>query len=302
MTLYEILEDIKTPRKKKVVLDTDAFNEIDDQYVIAYCAKTETMELLAVHAAPFMHANCSSMELGMNQSYDEIVKVLSLVDENHNTPIMKGSTTTIDATGTYVESEAADNLIRIARESDEIIYVLTIGTSTNVTSAIMKAPDIKEKICVVWLACAQTHVWNDPVEFNLHQDYNAGRILLNSGTPLVIVPASWVTSKLRSDINNTLRLRGHNAVADYLCDITENAYNMVGRPEGWARTIWDIGAIAVMDMPDSVQYDIIPAPVLTDSRVYAFDSTRHNIIMINNIDRDPVMEKVWSIITDCPNP
>ncbi len=296
MTIRDILADIKSDRKKKIVLDTDAFNEIDDQYAIAYCYLSDKMELMAVHAAPFMHERCNSMALGMEQSYNEILKVLSLVDPDYKTPVMRGSTTTVDATGAPVESEAVDNLIRLAHESDEIIYVLAIGTITNITSAIMKDPSIKDKICVVWLACNQLHLVDQPVEYNLEQDYNAGRIILNSGVPLLLCPAGWVTSVLRSDINNTLDLRGHNAICDYLCDITEERYNMVGRPEGWARTIWDLGAPAVMDMSEHVQYDIVHAPVLTDERKYAFDSTRHEIIIANGIDRDPVMEKVWALL------
>ena len=35
MTLQEILADIKSPRKKKVILDTDTFNEVDDQFAVA---------------------------------------------------------------------------------------------------------------------------------------------------------------------------------------------------------------------------------------------------------------------------
>ncbi|MBS5726136.1 MAG: hypothetical protein KHW59_10245, partial [Clostridiales bacterium] len=34
MTIEQILADIKSGRRKKVILDTDAYNEIDDQYAI----------------------------------------------------------------------------------------------------------------------------------------------------------------------------------------------------------------------------------------------------------------------------
>ena len=34
--IEEILFDLKSDRKKKVILDTDAYNEIDDQFAIAY--------------------------------------------------------------------------------------------------------------------------------------------------------------------------------------------------------------------------------------------------------------------------
>ena len=80
MDMKKIMDDIRSDRKKKVILDTDAFNEIDDQFAIAYFYFSEKTELLAVCAEHYMHDRCNSRELGMNRSYNEIVKVLSLCD------------------------------------------------------------------------------------------------------------------------------------------------------------------------------------------------------------------------------
>lgn len=295
MTLQEIIADINSPRKKKVVLDTDAFNEIDDQYAIAYCYLSERIDLLSVHAALFVHNAGDSTEEGMLKSFEEAKKVLSLTDPDYKTPVLKGCTETIDKTGAFVESEATDRLIEIAHESDEIIYVLAIGTGTNVASSLMKDPSIKDKICVIWLACNQLHV-NTPIDYNLEQDYKAGQILFDSGVPLMIVPGCWVTSVLRSDIENTRALLGSNAICDYLFEITEARYNMVGKPEGWARTIWDLGAPAIIENPECCQFDIVKAPILTDDRQYAFSDERHEMIMVNNMERDPIFEKAWATL------
>ena len=295
MTLQEIIKDLQGPRKKKVVLDTDAFNEIDDQYAIAYCYLSERIDLLSVHAALFVHNPDDSTEKGMLQSYEEAKKVLSLTDPDYKTPVLKGCTETIDKTGAFVESEATDRLIEIARESDEIIYVLAIGTGTNVASSLMKDPSIKDKICVIWLACNQLHV-NTPIDYNLEQDYKAGQILFDSGVPLMIVPGCWVTSVLRSDIDNTRALLGSNAICDYLFEITEARYNMVGKPEGWARTIWDLGAPAMFETPECATVEFMPRPILTDEQTYAYDDTRPEMIMVTDLDRDPIFEAAWAVL------
>ena len=78
MTICEIFDDIKSDRKKKVVLDTDAYNEIDDQFAIACLYYSKKVDLLAVCAEHFMHDRCSSREIGMNRSYDEIIMVTDL--------------------------------------------------------------------------------------------------------------------------------------------------------------------------------------------------------------------------------
>lgn len=295
MDIREILEDIKSNRKKKVILDTDAYNEIDDQFAIAYFYLSQKVELLAVNAVHYMHDRCTSMELGMKQSYDEIVKVLSLTDPHYKTPVYRGSTTSIDMAGAAVESEAADAIIEIARESKEIVYVVAIGAITNVASAIMKAPDIKEKICVLWVGCRPLAL-KCPVEYNLEQDYKAGQLVFDSGVPLIIVPDANVTQTLRSPIDCVAKLKGANPICDYLFDISNNAYHIAGCPPTWARTIWDLGAPAIFETPQCATYEIMPRPILASERVYAFDDSRPEMIMVTTLDRDPIFARAWEVL------
>ena len=295
MTIREIFEDIKSDRKKKVILDTDAYNEIDDQFAIAYFYYSQKVDLLCVCAEHYMHDRCNSMEVGMNRSYDEIVKVLSLCDPHYTVKARRGSVNTVTATGCAVESDAADEIIRIARESDEIVYVVAIGALTNVTSAIMKAPDIKDRICVLFVGCRPLFI-GCPVEYNVEQDYKAAQNLFESGVPLIIVPDVNVTQKLRSPIDCVSELKGANPVCDYLYDISYNAYRAVGCPETWARTIWDLGAPAIFETPECATYEIIPKPILTDDETYAYDDSRDEMIMVTDLDRDPIFERAWEVL------
>ena len=117
MTLQEILADIKSPRKKKVILDTDTFNEVDDQFAVAYAYLSDKIDLLAVNAAPFHNEKCSSFAEGMELSYQEIHKILALTDPDYKTPVFRGSCERITDTKTYVESPACDNIIKTVHES-----------------------------------------------------------------------------------------------------------------------------------------------------------------------------------------
>lgn len=52
-----------------VVLDTDTYNEIDDQYALAYLIKSEEkLHLKAVYAAPFHNEKSSGPEDGMEKA------------------------------------------------------------------------------------------------------------------------------------------------------------------------------------------------------------------------------------------
>ncbi|MBQ4067008.1 MAG: nucleoside hydrolase [Clostridia bacterium] len=295
MTIREILEDIKSERKKKVILDTDAYNEIDDQFAIAYFYYSERADLLAVCAEHYMHDRCNSRSIGMKKSYNEIVKVLSLCDPHYSTETYLGSTDTVENSGAPVESEAADAIIRIARESEEIVYVVAIGALTNVASAIMKAPDIKEKICVLFVGCRPLAI-GCPVEYNVEQDYRAAVELFESGVPLIIVPDAGVTSTLRSPIDCTAEIKGANPVCDYLYDISYNAYRAVGCPPTWARTIWDLGAPAIFETPECATCEIMPRPILTPEQTYDYDDSRPEMIMVTALDRDPIFKRAWEVL------
>lgn len=295
MTLQEIIADIRSDRVKKVVIDTDAYNEIDDQFAIAYSYFSEKLDVLAVNAAPFYNDNSKSHEDGMEKSYDEIIRVLEKCDPDYTVPVLKGSRNTIEKTGCAVDSEAADYLIKLAKETDEIIYVFGLGAITNVSSAIMKDPSIKDKLCVIWLASGETDAQLLD-EFNLCQDYKAGQVLINSGVPMLLCPAWNVVWELKAKLSQIIELKGQNDACDYLYSLGYGYYEGAGKPDGWFRCLWDIAAPAILDNPDCAEISIITAPVFTDNRTYAFDSTRHQIMFLNRIDRDKTYEKAWKVL------
>ena len=52
-----------------VVLDTDTYNEIDDQYALSYLVKSgDKLHLKAVYAAPFFNEKSTGPEDGMEKS------------------------------------------------------------------------------------------------------------------------------------------------------------------------------------------------------------------------------------------
>ncbi|MEV6490169.1 nucleoside hydrolase [Actinoplanes sp. NPDC051633] len=76
-------------------------------------------------------------------------------------------------------SPASEDLIGRARSSspDEPLHVLAIGAPTNVAAALPAAPDIAERVVVVWLG-GNPRYWHKAVEFNVSQDMAASRVLI----------------------------------------------------------------------------------------------------------------------------
>ena len=90
MTISEFQSLILSEGIKNVILDTDAYNEIDDQFCIAYMIKRpDKINLLSINAAPFFNENSTGPEDGMVKSYDEILKLQALIGST--IPTYRGS-------------------------------------------------------------------------------------------------------------------------------------------------------------------------------------------------------------------
>ena len=112
------------------VIDTDAYNEVDDQFAIAYLLRSqERVKTVAIYAAPFSFPHISPAE-GMEASYREILTLLSLVGEER--PVYRGSTKYLDNEATPVESEAARDLAARAPRISEAVTVAPSSVTVRV--------------------------------------------------------------------------------------------------------------------------------------------------------------------------
>ena len=77
----QLLERLRRPEGKvDVVLDTDTYNEIDDQFALAYLIKSaDKLNLKAIYAAPFFNEKSEGPADGMEKSFQEIHHILSLM-------------------------------------------------------------------------------------------------------------------------------------------------------------------------------------------------------------------------------
>jgi len=293
--INEVLADIMSDRRKKVILDTDTYNEVDDQFALAYAMRlaaeaSPKLDLLSVNAAPFKNSRSTSPLDGMEKSYEEIIRIVNFIEPNSKLPIYRGSTRFMTAKDAPEETPAARNIIDTALMSDERIYVVTIGAPTNVAAALTICPEIKEKTAVVWLGGTALH-WPHAREFNMMQDIKSSQIILDCGVPTAIIPCAGVCTHLATTIPELeYYLRGKNELCDYLIDIVKGYTN---DPYGWSKVIWDVSAVACLSLPNSMQRVIIPTPILTDDCYYANDQARHPFIYIRHMNRDVIFADLF---------
>lgn len=276
---------------KKIILDTDTYNEIDDQFALAYAMLSkDKVDLLSINAAPFLNSRSTSAADGMEKSYQEIFNIMKLVDPNADIPVYRGSTAFLTDKNTPVESPACDNIINTVMSSDEPIYIVALGAITNVASAIIKCPEIAKRAIVVWLGGHALH-WQDTKEFNLRQDVAAAQIVLDSKIPFVQIPCNGVCTHFVTSVPELdYYLGGKNELCDYLVDIVRN---YTKKPYGWSKVVWDVTAVAALVLPESLDIVTIPTPILTPDCRYAFDNARHPYLYVRHIRRDPLFADLF---------
>jgi inosine-uridine nucleoside N-ribohydrolase len=300
VTYEQRIKNLSVPAGKiDVVLDTDAYNEIDDQFAIAYMLKNpEKLDVKAIYAAPFLNARSTSAGEGMEKSYNEIFKLLDLMKTEME--VFRGSDSFLADEKTPVISDAARDLAaRVENYSPENpLYVVAIGAITNVASALLLNPKVAENAVLVWLGGHGFH-FHDTKEFNMVQDIAASRVVMSSGIPFVQLPCMGVVSSFTvSKPELEYWLKGKNPLADYLATNTIDEAESYAHGKPWTRVIWDVTAVAWL-LNDNNRFmlsSIVKTPLSSYEGIYEDYAEGEDMRYVYYIHRDRLMEDLFAKI------
>lgn len=273
--------------RPRVVLDTDTYNEIDDQFAVAYLLRAyDLVEPEALYAAPFHNSRSSGPADGMEKSYAEIEQLLARLGMPEF-PHFRGATATMPDPKTPIESDTTADLIARGRSasSDERLTIVAIGAITNVASALVSAPDLAETCNVVWLG-GNYPGWPRSGEFNLNGDVNAARAVFASGVPVYLMPAWGVSSHLTTTREE---LAAHLDLDDPLCRFLYDRFVEYGPADTmWAKEIWDIAGVAWCVLPGAVRSVPMPVPDIADDGGYVMRAGERFMRVATELDRNAI--------------
>ena len=292
------LKLLEPPKGKvRMVLDTDTYNEIDDQFALAYALLSQDkVQLEAIYAAPFLNNRSKSAGDGMEKSYQEILTLLKFLGTSPQNLAFRGSDRYLADVSNPIRSDAALDLVKKAKASspENPLYIVTVGCITNIASAILIEPEIIKNIVVVWLG-GNGLEWPSQKEFNLMQDVKSAQVVLNSGVPVVIMPCRPVISHFHTTIPEMGHyLKGKNEISDYLLKST---IEYSGGKDYWSKVVWDVTAVAWLINPSWLPTNLVHSPVLTDQVTYSVDHSRHFIRMATSVNRDAVFKDLFTRIS-----
>lgn len=304
MDKKRLLKNLEVPNRKiDVVLDTDTYNEVDDQFAIAYMLKSEEKICVkAIYAAPFFGNGMSdSPEDGMYKSYDEIQKILGIMGRDSlKKSVFHGAIEYMKDEETPVLSEAVYDLVERAKgySPENPLYVVGIAAITDIASAILFAPEIKDNIVVVWLGGSALHYGSNN-EFNIRQDVAAARVVFGCGVPLIQLPCEGVVSSFAiSGPEIETWMKNKNPICDYLAEHVFCVQKKASH-KTWSRIIWDVTAIAwLINDNDRFMYSkIIHSPIPQYDNTYKLSDDRQPIRYVNFIKRDALLEDLLEKLT-----
>lgn len=300
MTPEQILEDIRSDRVKKVIMDGDYSAEIDDQYTFAYAYGHEKLEVLGVNAvAHYAEPRYTKTSTIVRISVGNAAKTfwaLGLSPEELPLNMGPEKQITFNENHDPVDNAASRFIIEMAHKYDEPIYIITTGPCSSAVNACLLDPTIMDKIVVVWLGgncLTPEYIGKGFHEWNMHADFVASQMLFNMDIPLIMLPCSPNGSeKIIMTKADLAKIEGNNTPARFFRDELPriDCRDAQFDSPDYTKVMCDYMGVAAVTIPESMEFSIIPAPVLCDDRSYAIDSTRRKILYAVNPNSDMIME------------
>lgn len=272
-----------------IILDTDTYNECDDQFALTYLIKhQELFNIEAITIAPYSHKkHFISASDSQNLSYNEAIKICNHLYFDKK-KVYKGSMDYIQ-NGYTQDNDAVNKIIEIVQKNKKT-YILAIGAITNIALAIKKEPTISAKAEIIWLDGHELGYENNK-EYNFKQDVKAIKIVFNSNVPLTVLPYKEVVSKLNIDINTLKEKIGNkNNLHDYLIERFHNdGYNGIRKE----RPIFDIAVIAYMVNKKWFKTTKISRPDILDDLSYKLTAEKRKITFVTDINKEKIYNDLF---------
>ena len=272
-------ELIKIPEEKKirVIIDTDAACEADDPFAIAQALMSPKLIVKGILAEHFREQGST------RRSYEEVMTVLKAMDMERQVPVYRGeigpldevfisrelSVDAISSAAQFIIEEATRPANSSVSADSKPLYILCQGAITNVAAALRAAPQIKDKIIIIWIGTHGTNNIGKPApfrEFNAGNDITAANEVLQSGAQVWLVPSDVYTTINVSLAELKEKVEPYGKIGHHLYQnmIDYNLSDRAAWTQGESWSLGDSPAIAIAINPGCGKFDMEPAPFVND--------------------------------------
>ena len=286
-------------QKRKVWIDADTGNEMDDLYAIARILMDTSVEVAGISSAHFNNVelltekkwhiyptkNINTVMISQHLN-ERLLKYLNKM----NIPHSRGASKMIGHAwgGTDArDSPAARSIIKKAHECKpgEKLDIISIGAVTNLASAIILDSSIVPEIRCYLLAAKfypANNAW-DKNEFNVRNDLNAFDYILNKeNLELFIMPANiaYPLQFSRPDCKSKLSIAGNK-----LFNLLLKRWDEIDAGQTWV--MWDLAVVEAYLLPGSAMYETKYPPL---------ENTKREIHVYTKINEEQMLANFWSVL------
>jgi hypothetical protein len=300
----------KDSGKMRVILDTDANNELDDQHAIAYMLfNGQTFDVDGITV------NRTHNGGDIDEQYAEADRIVKLCALDNKIKIYKGASGTYDEIKGNVDkpefdgSDAVNFIVEKSKIQDEKkLILLPVGKLTNIALALKKDPSIVENVRIVWLGTN----YPDQGEYNFVNDTTALQPIIDSGVEFEMVMVRYgkpsgtdaVAAKL-SDFQKIMPGKGPHisepvvgrhggeftCFGDYSVELFEK---FRGNPE--SRPLFDMAAVAIVKNPAWADRVVLAAPKYENGQWIDQPENPRKIVIWENFDKEKIMQDFYNTV------
>jgi purine nucleosidase len=275
----------------RVIINTDAKNEADDQYAIVHGLLTPMFDLHGIVPA---HFGTIKSKTSLKDSHDEVMKILDLMKLAGRVRVADGATHALPDEQTPAPSEGAQLIIDQAmRDDPRPLHVAFLGPLTDMASAILMEPRIVQRnVRVVWIGGG---VW--PVggrEYNLSNDIASANVVFRSGIEIWQIPSPVYRMMAVGYAELLERVYDKGPIGKYLVDqlVEWNSKVVAGPIEH--RSLGDSPAIGVMMYPECGRSDWRPGPEFNSLMNYVHTGRNRPVRVYDNVDQRYIQEDFFA--------
>ena len=268
------------PRDKRirVLIDSDAKNEIDDQWAIALALLApERFTIEGFVAANF--DNERGGPDGIEKSAREIELLLDLAGMPGKWPVKRGSHP-MQYHRAPSRSEGVDFIIEraMAGTPEDPLWVVGLGAATDMASAFLIEPAIVDRVVAFWHFRSR---WPEKCfNFNVFGDIRAARLIFHSPLPFVLFDTG---THLTCSMEESERMvKPYGRLGEYLHEYRKTAPSFMNPRKG----VFDLGDIAALVDPSLACWEETDCPEVAPDLDYEFKGTMGRILRCYHIDRD----------------
>jgi purine nucleosidase len=278
-------------KRHRVIINTDAKNEADDQYAIVHGLLTPSFELHGIIPA---HFGSLKSKTSMKDSHDEVMLLLRLMELEGKMTVADGAEGPIPDETTAAPSAGADLIIREAMKDDpRPLHVAFLGPLTDMASAILQEPEVaRRNVRVVWIGGGYWPVGNR--EYNLSNDIAAANVVARSGIEIWQCPMIVYRRMAVSYAELYERVHGQGEIGRYLVDqlVEWNAKTVAYPIEH--RSLGDSPAIGVIMYPECGEWEYVPGPEYSASMNYVHTGRNRPVRMYKVVDQRFILEDMFA--------